>query len=58
MDINYIRAGDYYVPDLTLPEETRPIGKWGANAPGVSEGAQSNSVQLFAPVRQAVDISC
>ena len=29
MDINYIRAGDYYVPDLTLPEETRPIGKWG-----------------------------
>lgn len=29
MDINYIRAGDYYVPDLTLPEESRSIGKWG-----------------------------
>lgn len=29
MDINYIRSGDYYIPDLTLPEETRPIGKWG-----------------------------
>lgn len=29
MDIHYIRAGDYYVPDLTLPEETRPIGKCG-----------------------------
>ena len=29
MDINYIRMGDYYIPDLTLPEETRPIGKWG-----------------------------
>ena len=29
MDINYIRSGDYDIPDLTLPEETRPIGKWG-----------------------------
>ena len=29
MDINYIRMGDYYIPDLTLPEEPRPIGKWG-----------------------------
>ena len=29
MDINYIRMGDYYIPDMTLPEENRPIGKWG-----------------------------
>ena len=29
MNINYIRVGDYYIPDLTLPEEKRPIGKWG-----------------------------
>ena len=29
MNINYIRSGDYYIPDLKLPEETRPIGKWG-----------------------------
>ena len=29
MNINYIRMGDYYIPDLTLPEEARPIGKWG-----------------------------
>ena len=29
MNINYIRVGDYYIPDLTLPEETRPIGKRG-----------------------------
>ena len=27
MNIQYIRAGDYYIPDLTLPEEPRPIGK-------------------------------
>ena len=29
MDINYIRTGDYFIPDLTLPEEPRPMGKWG-----------------------------
>ena len=29
MNIQYIRAGDYYIPDLSLPEEKRPIGKWG-----------------------------
>ena len=29
MEIQYIRVGDYYIPDLTLPEESRPIGKWG-----------------------------
>ena len=29
MNIEYIRNGDYYIPDLKLPEENRPIGKWG-----------------------------
>ena len=29
MSINYIRTGDYFIPDLKLQEETRPIGKWG-----------------------------
>lgn len=29
MNIHYIRSGDYYIPDLTLPEETLSIGKWG-----------------------------
>ena len=29
MNIHYIRSGDYFIPDLKLPEETRPIGKWG-----------------------------
>ena len=27
--ITYIKTGDYYIPDWTLPEETRPIGRWG-----------------------------
>lgn len=25
----YTLVGDYYIPDLELPEETRPIGIWG-----------------------------
>ena len=29
MNINYIRSGDYIIPDLKLTEESRPIGKWG-----------------------------
>ena len=29
MNLKYIRCGDYYIPDLKLPEENRPIGKWG-----------------------------
>ena len=29
MNIRYIRAGDFFLPDQKLQEETRPIGKWG-----------------------------
>jgi len=29
MDYEYIRCGDYTIPDLKLAEETRSIGKWG-----------------------------
>ena len=29
MNIPSIRSGDYFIPDLKLTEETRPIGKWG-----------------------------
>ena len=28
MNINYIRSGDYFIPDLELTEESRSIGKW------------------------------
>ena len=27
--IGYTLMGDYYIPDLKLPEEKRPIGRWG-----------------------------
>lgn len=28
-EITYTLVGDYYIPNITLPEESRPIGKWG-----------------------------
>ena len=27
--ISYTLVGEYYIPDLELPEESRPIGRWG-----------------------------
>ena len=27
--LHYTLVGDYYIPDLELPEGTRPIGIWG-----------------------------
>ena len=34
MGIEHIRVGDYYIPNLTLPEESRPISKWHAICQG------------------------
>ncbi|MGN0136727.1 TnpV protein [Anaerotignum sp.] len=28
-EINYTLVGDYYIPNIALPEENRPIGRWG-----------------------------
>lgn len=29
MKIDYIPVGDFYIPNLELPQQSRPIGKWG-----------------------------
>ena len=29
MKLEYIRNGDYYIPNLTIQKEERNIGKWG-----------------------------
>ena len=29
MKMDYIPVGDFYIPNLELPQESRPIGKWG-----------------------------
>ena len=28
-ELNYIRCGDFYIPNIRLLEESRPIGRWG-----------------------------
>ena len=28
-EITYTLVGDYYIPNIALPVENRPIGKWG-----------------------------
>ena len=28
-NIEYVLVGDYYIPQLELPKEDRPIGRWG-----------------------------
>lgn len=28
-EIDYVLVGDYYIPDLKLPEEEHAIGKYG-----------------------------
>lgn len=28
-ETSYTLVGDYYIPNLALPEENRPIGRWG-----------------------------
>ena len=27
--LDYVLVGDYYIPDIQLPEESRPMGRWG-----------------------------
>lgn len=34
--IEYVLAGDYYIPDLKLPNEERTIGKFGGCTVSIS----------------------
>ena len=47
MNISYIRVGDYFIPDLTLPEETRPMGKWRTDTSGLSERVQADHIAVI-----------
>ena len=61
MDIEYIREGDYLVPNLTLavyPEENaRPIGKYGLMREYVSEKPQDWTLQYDVDKRQSQETS-
>ena len=43
--IGYTLMGDYYIPDLKLPEEKRPMRAVGADAQGVSARTLPRPVQ-------------
>ena len=46
--IDYILVGDYYIPDLKLPEEHRPIGKYGRMLDAMlSKGQEDENGILF-----------
>ena len=55
--MDYVLVGDYYVPDLKLPEERRPIGHWGRlrqsylrqmmKAEGVTEAMKAENQMLW-----------
>ena len=56
--LDYVLAGDYYIPAIELLEgDDRPIGKWGANAQGISGRNKSSSAQSPDFDRQAVPLS-
>ncbi len=52
-ELNYICCGDYYIPDIRLSEENRPIGRWG-----VCTGIISRSITLFVSIICALAVSC
>ena len=49
--IDYVLVGDYYIPELKLPEEERPIGKYGCM---YREYLRENHPMLF----KALVLSC
>lgn len=56
--IDYVLAGDYYIPALRLTEESRPIGRWGRLRKSLS--GRSPPRPLFKPFAfgKSLDVSC
>ena len=58
MEIQYIRVGDYFIPDLELPEEPRPIGKWGRmRREYLKEQAQDRLEQMIDQMKAAEGVT-
>ncbi len=56
--IDYILVGDYYIPDLKLPEEHRPIGKYGRMHLGIFKRSPPIQIEYIDTDRRIMDISC
>ena len=46
-ELNYIRCGDYYIPDIRLPEETSLVGRWGASTETISRSITLSASTIF-----------
>lgn len=49
--IDYILVGDYYIPDLKLPKESRPIGYFGQMHKDKSELLSFDYLKQVYPAR-------
>ena len=57
--ISYTLVEDYYIPDLKLLEESRPIGRWGRmHKAFLQEYRSPRPVQRTASVGKTLDVSC
>ena len=47
MELTYTKIGDYYYPDLCLPQtdDDRPLGKYGMLRKNLSEAAPTHDVR-------------
>ena len=50
--------GDYYIPDLKLPEEHRSYRKVWTAAPGIFKRSPPSQIEHIDTDRGAMDISC
>ena len=56
--IDYILVGDYYIPDLKLPEEHRPIGKYGRMHREYLREVHPARLNTLILTGELLDISC
>ena len=52
--LDYELMGDYYIPALEVPEEHRPIGRWGRlSKPDLNEQAESRLETISRQMKEA-----
>lgn len=54
-ELNYIRCGDYYIPDIRLPDENRPIGRWGRMHRDYNVKKKEEEIKNNAELKKALD---
>lgn len=54
MELNFIKCGDYYIPDIKLAKPNIRLGKWGADAQRVSAAGTPCHFLRYGTVRNAL----